>query len=93
METDEKAINEWLACMLTPGNDQDDCTYAVSGHMPPFGLMVTAEALVSLIGVWLFLIFGKRSIWREWNDLIYEIRVSLGARGRLEKNGEQFFAL
>lgn len=93
LPNDDNAVYAWMECMLVPGNTQNDCLAPVSSHMPPFGLMVTAEALVSLVGVWLFLIFGKRSLWREWNDLIYDIRISLGARGRLEKNGEQFFAL
>ncbi|KAI9484971.1 hypothetical protein BDB00DRAFT_96491 [Zychaea mexicana] len=93
LTTDEDTILAWLECMLNPDNTQDGCTSVVGNHMPPFGLMITAEALVSLIGLWVFLIFGKRSLWREWNDLIYDIRLSLGARGRHEKNGEQFFAL
>ncbi|KAI9261650.1 hypothetical protein BDA99DRAFT_512016 [Phascolomyces articulosus] len=90
---DEDTVLDWLACMMNPDNTQDNCTHVVGGHMPPFGLMITAEALVSLIGIWIFLIFFKRSIWREWNDLIYDIRLSIGARGRHEKHGEQFFAL
>ncbi|KAI8141650.1 hypothetical protein BJV82DRAFT_171262 [Fennellomyces sp. T-0311] len=93
IKTDNETILSWLECMLSPGNTQDSCTSIVDAHLPPFGLMITAEALVSLIGLWTFLIFGKRSLWREWNDLIYDIRLSFGSRGRQEKNGEQFFAL
>lgn len=89
METDDETILSWLECMLDPDNTQDNCTHVVSSHLPPFGLMITAETLVGLVGLWLFLIFGKRSIWREWNDWIYDMRV----RGRMDKNGEQFFAL
>ncbi|KAF7723345.1 hypothetical protein EC973_002093 [Apophysomyces ossiformis] len=93
--TDPTITTHWLECMLTADNNhnQNSCVHVVSPHLPPFGLMITAEALVSLCGFWVFLIFGKRSLWREWNDLIYDIRVTLGARGRVEKNGEQFFAL
>ncbi|KAI7856268.1 hypothetical protein BDC45DRAFT_63582 [Circinella umbellata] len=90
---DDDTIFDWLSCMMNPDNTQDSCTHVISNHMPPFGLMITAEALVSLIGVWIFLIFGKRSLWREWNDLIYDIRLSIGARGGREKHGDQFFAL
>lgn len=93
LATDDNTILSWLECMLENNGDQNQCVDIVSPHLPPFGLMITAEALVSLIGIWVFLIFGKRSLWREWNDLIYDIRVSLGARGRREKNGEQFFQL
>lgn len=55
--------------------------------------MMAAETLVSTQGIWLFVIFGKRSLWREWNDLICDLRASFGSRGRMEKGGEQFFAL
>lgn len=89
LETDDATILKWLECMLDPDNTQDSCTDLVSNHLPPFGLMITAETLVGLVGLWLFLIFGKRSIWREWNDWIYDMRV----RGRMEKDGEQFFQL
>ena len=90
---DRDTVLEWLSCMMNPDNNQDSCTDVVSNHMPPFGLMITAEALVGLVGIWIFLIFGKRSLWREWNDLIYDIRLSIGARGGREKHGDQFFAL
>lgn len=84
---------DWLECMLTPGNTQNQCADTISSHLPPFSLIIVAETLVSSIGIWLFIMFGKRSLWREWNDLIYDMRVKFGTRGRAEKNGEQFFAL
>lgn len=84
---------DWLECMLTPGNSQNICAEAISPHLPPFALIIVAEALVSTIGIWLFVMFGKRSLWREWNDLIYDTRIRFSRRGRAEKNGEQFFAL
>lgn len=84
---------DWLQCMLTPGATQNQCAGVLSPHLPPFALMIVAEALVSLIGVWLFIMFGKRSLWREWNDWIYDTRLRFTKRGRAEKSGEQFFAL
>ncbi|KAI9025807.1 hypothetical protein CLU79DRAFT_743176 [Phycomyces nitens] len=85
---------EWLTCMLeSAGDHQNECVAIVRPYLPTFGLMVTAELLVSLVGIWLFAIFGKRSLWREWNDLIFEMRIRISSRGRSEKNGEQFFAL
>ncbi|KAI8382365.1 hypothetical protein BD560DRAFT_323035 [Blakeslea trispora] len=83
----------WVECMLTPGNSQNYCADMIAPHLPPFGLMVAAESLVSLIGVWLFVMFAKRSLWREWNDWIYDVRMSLTQSSRNEKPGEQFFAL
>lgn len=55
--------------------------------------MMVAETLVSLIGTSLFFNFAKRSMLREWNDWIYRVRVSAGLRGRVEKDGDQFFAI
>ncbi|KAI8377588.1 uncharacterized protein BYT42DRAFT_614261 [Radiomyces spectabilis] len=85
--------SDWIACILMPGGSQNSCVSIISPYLPPYGLMITAELLVSLIGIWLFLMFAKRSLWHEWNNLIYDIRIMLGARGRVEKNGEQFFQL
>ncbi|KAI9468987.1 MAG: hypothetical protein EXX96DRAFT_492321 [Benjaminiella poitrasii] len=83
----------WIECMLTPGNTQNICADLISSHLPPFPLIVVAETLVSMIGIWLFIMFAKRSLWRDWNDMIYDIRLTLSRRGRAEKKGEQFFAL
>ncbi|KAI9467855.1 hypothetical protein BDB00DRAFT_985562 [Zychaea mexicana] len=88
-----KAIFDWIGCMMTPGNHQNDCTYHLEGYLPPYALMITAETLVSIIGISLFFNFTKRSLLREWNDWIYDVRLSFGKRGRVEKNGDQFFAL
>ncbi|KAG2237924.1 hypothetical protein INT48_002229 [Thamnidium elegans] len=92
LEKDHSITNHWLECMLSPGGHQNSCVYIIRDHLPPYGLMMAAETLVSTQGIWLFVIFGKRSLWREWNDLIYDMRVSFNSR-RMEKNGEQFFAL
>ncbi|KAI7904604.1 uncharacterized protein BX663DRAFT_502931 [Cokeromyces recurvatus] len=93
LQSNPALTSEWLECMLIPGNTQNMCADLIRTHLPPFPLIVIAETLVSTIGIWLFIMFGKRSLWREWNDLIYDIRISLSRRGRAEKSGEQFFAL
>jgi hypothetical protein len=93
-ETENSATNvtSWLQCMLTPGNDQDVCYEIIKPILPNFSLMVTVDILAALIGFWLFLMFAKRSLWREWNDLIYDIRITCIYRKR-EKHAEQFFTL
>ncbi|ORZ00934.1 hypothetical protein BCR43DRAFT_453162 [Syncephalastrum racemosum] len=90
---DESKILDWIGCMLGANGVQNDCVYVLSKSLPPFPLMIVAETLVSTIGTAVFITFAKRSLLREWNDLIYDIRVSLGMRSHVEKNGEQFFAL
>jgi hypothetical protein len=84
---------DWLQCMMVPSNGQNTCAGVISSHLPPFSLIIVAETLVSTIGIWLFIMFGKRSLWREWNDWIYDMRIKISGRGRAEKHGEQFFAL
>ncbi|KAI9267566.1 hypothetical protein EDC94DRAFT_601222 [Helicostylum pulchrum] len=93
LQTNPESILDWLQCMLVPGNSQNICADVISPHLPPFALIIVAEALVSSIGIMLFVTFGKRSLWREWNDLIYDMRFRLSGRGSAEKHGEQFFAL
>lgn len=83
----------WLECMLIPGNSQNICADTISGYLPPFPLIIVAETLVSMIGIWLFFTFAKRSLWREWNDWIYDARMTVGRTHHSEKIGEQFFAL
>lgn len=84
---------DWIECMLTPGQTQNMCAVVISPHLPPFSLIIVAEVLVSTIGIWLFIMFGKRSLWREWNDLIYDLRIKMNGRNGAEKHGEQFFSL
>ena len=93
IQSNPNLTSAWLECMLTPGNGQNKCADLISGHIPPFSLMVVAETLVSTIGIWLFIMFGKRSLWREWNDWIYDMRIRMSGRGGAEKHGDQFFAL
>lgn len=84
---------DWIQCMLIQGNTQNMCAAVISPHLPPFSLIIVAESLASAIGIWLFIMFGKRSLWREWNDLIYDMRIRMNGRSGAEKHGEQFFAL
>ncbi|KAI8380511.1 hypothetical protein EDC96DRAFT_491236 [Choanephora cucurbitarum] len=93
LQDNPRLLIGWVECMLTPGNTQNFCADMISPHLPPFPMMVAAEALVSFIGIWLFIMFAKRSLWREWNDWIYDKRMSFTRSGRSEKAGEQFFAL
>ncbi|KAI7873176.1 uncharacterized protein EV154DRAFT_487394 [Mucor mucedo] len=93
LQNNPRVTLDWIQCMLTPGKTQNMCAAVISPHLPPFSLIIVAEVLVSTIGIWLFIMFGKRSLWREWNDLIYDLRIKMGGRGGAEKHGEQFFAL
>jgi hypothetical protein len=78
--------------MITPEMDQDTCYDLIKSSLPSFPLMLSADILAGLIGFWLFILFAKRSLWREWNDLIYDIRLTLTG-SKFKKNREQFFTL
>ncbi|ORX54543.1 hypothetical protein DM01DRAFT_1407379 [Hesseltinella vesiculosa] len=94
MVNDSSVVNNWIGCMINPQSaNQDSCVSIIADYVPPFGFMIAAEALVSVIGIWLVIIFAKRSLFIEWNDLIYNVRVYFGGRDRAEKHGEQFFQL
>ncbi|KAI8063197.1 hypothetical protein BC940DRAFT_358161 [Gongronella butleri] len=87
-------LDEWIACMLDPTTaNQDACVAIVAPIMPPLGILMAAEVIVSVIGILIFIIFAKRSLFVEWNDLIFKIRVSIGGRGHGNKRGEQFYQL
>lgn len=74
--------------------DQNYCANVISSKLPPFALMILAETWISLIGIVVFIIFGKRSLWREWNDWIYEMRMRFITKKRhYPKQEDQFFAL
>jgi hypothetical protein len=92
VKNDPSLTLSWLGCMFSK-QDQNTCSEILKPHLPPFPLMIVAETLVSSIGIWLFVMFAKRSLWREWNDWIYEVRVRFTKQGRVEKNGDQFYAL
>ncbi|ORE03657.1 hypothetical protein BCV72DRAFT_295993 [Rhizopus microsporus var. microsporus] len=92
LKNDDTIKLSWIECMISPDGGQDNCTYIIKDKLPPFALMVAAETLVSTIGIWLFVIFGKASLWREWGDFFYDLQVYIKTRG-LEKNNDQFFAL
>ncbi|RUS32915.1 hypothetical protein BC938DRAFT_473822 [Jimgerdemannia flammicorona] len=84
-------ILAWIACMMTTGQTQDTCHDAISPYLPPYPVMIAAETAVSLVGLWLFVIFAKRSIWVEWSDWWYEVRQNMKTKG--EKSEDQFLAL
>ncbi|KAJ1549394.1 hypothetical protein HK405_004193 [Cladochytrium tenue] len=68
-------VQSWTACVVSdPGTDaeaQNNCAATFAGEVPSFGLIVFSNLLVSLIGVWLFLIFGLNlQIVYEWQDAV-----------------------
>ncbi|KAG1138509.1 hypothetical protein G6F36_016040 [Rhizopus arrhizus] len=83
----------WIECMISPDGSQDNCTEDIRDYLPPFGVMIAAEAYVSSLGIWLAIVFGRMSLFRDWNDLLYDLRLFFTSRGSLKARNEQFFAL
>lgn len=48
----------WIKCMTINNSNQKECFYILKNNIPPLEIMIFAEVSVSIIGVWLFLIFG-----------------------------------
>ncbi|CAO3658864.1 unnamed protein product [Umbelopsis ramanniana] len=93
LQNNKEVLAEWVTCMMTK-QDQNYCANVISSKLPPFALMILAETWISLIGIVVFIIFGKRSLWREWNDWIYEMRMRFITKKRhYPKQEDQFFAL
>ena len=93
LKREPTAMYEWIGCMLDPDTHQNDCSHLLQDYLPPFPLMIMAEVLVSILGISLFLNFVKRSLLREWNDYIYNIRVKFQRGRRAQRNGDQFYVL
>ncbi|GAB5592993.1 hypothetical protein Unana1_07893 [Umbelopsis nana] len=93
LRNNKQVLAKWVTCMMTK-QDQNYCANVISDYLPPFAVSVAAEAFVSLIGVVVFIIFAKRSLWREWNDWIYETRMRLKKTRRdYPSTDDQLFAM
>ncbi|ORZ19965.1 hypothetical protein BCR41DRAFT_394996 [Lobosporangium transversale] len=44
-------IAEFMTCLMKPGATHDGCVEGMAPHLPPYGLMIAAEFLVSAIAI------------------------------------------
>lgn len=82
----------WAECMISPDGDQNNCAQIINQFLPKYGLMITAESLVSSLGIWLFIIFGKISLLKEWGSWFQEQGRRFTSKSN-KRQSEQFFAL
>ncbi|KND02632.1 uncharacterized protein SPPG_01720 [Spizellomyces punctatus DAOM BR117] len=62
-------ITEWLKCILSSDGSQETCSNILTPHLPSYVVLVLADTFPSLMGIWLFIIFGLRgSIVAEWKE-------------------------
>jgi hypothetical protein len=64
-------LGGWLTCMVSPGGNQNQCLDIVKNYVPPFEWTIIAESLISCLGIYLFVIFGKKTLFIEWKEYIH----------------------
>ncbi|KAF9399793.1 hypothetical protein BGZ94_005641, partial [Podila epigama] len=69
-KTDLSWMSTWQLCIFN-GEGQEKCGDKFArGHVPDFIFMMITESLVSTTGLWIFLLFFKKSIIQEWREKI-----------------------
>ncbi|KAJ3183517.1 hypothetical protein HDU87_006839 [Geranomyces variabilis] len=68
-------VQEWFKCVLGMNGSQAACSGIATPHLPSYSLLVTVDVLPSLLGVWLFVIFGIRgTLIAEWRTFFRKRR-------------------
>ncbi|KAF9351785.1 hypothetical protein BGX26_010255 [Mortierella sp. AD094] len=88
----QNQVLEFVSCLKT-GNPHDVCVERISGFLPPYGLMIAAESVVSAIGIVIFTVFFKPAIVREWGEKFATLGYWATGRGKLKKDQDQFFVI
>ncbi|KAF8981648.1 hypothetical protein BGZ46_002457 [Entomortierella lignicola] len=79
---------------LASGTSHDQCADKLAPYLPPYGLMVAAEGVVSAIGIVMFIVFIKPETLREWGDKFSSLGYWISGRGKLhKKDQDQFFVI
>ncbi|KAF8959011.1 hypothetical protein BGZ46_001841 [Entomortierella lignicola] len=93
-KTDMSWMSTWQLCIFTGAGDQEQCgnKYA-GGHVPDFLFMMIAEGLVSTTGLWIFLLFFKKSLFVEWREFIGGWICFSGGRRSRKREEDQFYVI
>ncbi|KAK3809875.1 MAG: hypothetical protein JOS17DRAFT_764461 [Linnemannia elongata] len=82
-----------FAACLGQGKGHDACADELAPHLPPYGLMLAAEFLVSSIGTVIFIVFFKMALVREWADWFSSIGYLCTGKRRQKQEQDQFFVI
>ncbi|KAG0070930.1 hypothetical protein BGZ90_012454 [Linnemannia elongata] len=82
-----------FAACLGLGKGHDTCADELAPHLPPYGLMLAAEFLVSSIGTVIFIVFFKMALVREWGDWFSSIGYLCSGKRRQKQEQDQFFVI
>jgi len=85
-------ILEFVYC-LKLGNTQDTCADQIAEFLPPYGMMIAAEGVVSSIGVIIFVVFFKPTIFKEWADKFSSLGYLISGKGKFRKEQDEFFVI
>ncbi|KAG0213581.1 hypothetical protein BGX28_003998 [Mortierella sp. GBA30] len=91
-ETAKPHILAFAECIQS-GATHDECADKLAPYLPPYGLMIAAEFLVSTIGTVIFVVFFKAALVREWGDWFGSIGYLLRGKRRQKKEQDQFFVI
>ncbi|KAF9584063.1 hypothetical protein BGW38_007709 [Lunasporangiospora selenospora] len=85
-------VLDFVFC-LKSGNGHDFCADQLAPYLPPYGLMIAAEFLVSTIGTVIFIVFFKMALLREWGDKFSALGYWMSGKGKQKKEQDQFFVI
>ncbi|KAF9917279.1 hypothetical protein BX616_001487 [Lobosporangium transversale] len=85
-------VLEFVFCLRT-GNPHDSCADVLAPHLPPYGLMIAAESVVSSVGTVIFIVFFKPALVIEWGEKFSSLGYLLSGKGKQKKEQEQFFVI
>ncbi|GJJ76503.1 hypothetical protein EMPS_08862 [Entomortierella parvispora] len=85
-------IIKFVYC-LKVGNAHNYCADQLSPFLPPYGLMIAAEFVVSSIGTVIFVVFFKPALIREWGEKFASLGYLMTGRRREVKEQDQFFVI
>ncbi|KAF9378095.1 hypothetical protein BGX21_002996, partial [Mortierella sp. AD011] len=93
-KTDMSWFSTWQLCIFTQQGDQEQCgRQFATGNVPDFAFMMVAEGLVSTTGLWIFLLFFKKSLAMEWRDLISGWACCCSGRRSRRREEDQFYVI
>ncbi|KAF8986919.1 hypothetical protein BGZ52_007116 [Haplosporangium bisporale] len=85
-------ILKFVFCLKT-GAEHDSCADDLAPWLPPYGLMIAAEFLVSAIGTVIFIVFFKMELVHEWGEKFSQIGYLISGKRQQKKEQDQFFVI
>ncbi|KAG0051502.1 hypothetical protein BGZ83_003623 [Gryganskiella cystojenkinii] len=88
----QESVLMFVYC-LGSGKKHDICADELAPSLPPYGLMIAAEFVVSSIGAVIFIVFFKTALIREWGEKFSQLGYLITGRRREVKEQDQFFVI